>query len=120
MTQREFIETVLENGYDYDVLSVICNCFTTEEVESIKNEWDYDLGCLPDYLFHLIQGKLFDIEIFDYDIMDFMDIEDLSFDFKGFSPYFDEYFEGDEDTLNKKDEIFKQIEELFEELNKWK
>ena len=120
MTQREFIETVLENGYDYDVLSVICNCFIKEEIELIINEYGWDINCLPDYLIHLIQERLYGIENFDYDVIDYIDMDNLSFDFKGFSPYFDEYFEGEENILNKKDEIFKQIEELFEELNKWK
>ena len=54
MTQREFIETILENEYDYDVLSVICNCFTKEEVESVRNEWNWDSEYLSNYLLHLI------------------------------------------------------------------
>lgn len=118
MTEREFINCILPS--DYDVLSIICNCFTYEELEAVVDDYGFGLETMDDYLLYLILNRLQEIESLGSDIFDFVSIGDLSFDYEGYSANFDEYFEDDEEVLENKDNIFKQIEELFKELNKWK
>lgn len=137
MTREEFFNLMVETNAEYDIINVICNCFTKEEIEYVFSD-TYDPNDLDEVLVKLITYKINDktniIDIVNLEY--YIHIQNLYFDYDSllddirkynsnelnddevFDPNFDE--EPNDDEAIDPDEVIKIIKELFEELNKWK
>ena len=114
MTEHDFIRRILSSEVDYDIITVICECFSIEELDKAIN-FDFDLD---DLLTDLINNRLCDT-VYDclVDYGEFTNIYSLSFNFDSFRDTVLEEEIIPNDVLER---VIDEITELFEELNEWK